>query len=374
MSGKLQAAVRAIGAILCMAAVCLLCGCGGRELYERLLIHGVGVDADGDEFIVTVRSSVSTEDGGEELFKCRGRTVLEALDTLALSTGRKPFYAHNYLVVFGEECAEKGLDRCLDFFVRYYNTRPSVQMYLARGKASEILEFKRNGQYLKMSELQQLGDSSRDTGCTVGVEILDFVNGVKRQGGSAMLPVLCAEEDKLEICRTAYFDSYTLRGFLDLRQTRGYLAAKNKLSDGETVIQTEKHGTVTLSLAESGGKIKYERKNGGLPKFTIEVSVVGDVSAVSGGRDQMENDGYGAIETALANEIKAEVLSAAEQAVVDDNCDIFGFGALVYRKEPKYWEKIADDWKEIISGCEFEIKVKAKVKRLEQESLDNYVG
>lgn len=360
-------AKRILCTVLCAVLSCAMCGCGGRELYERLIIHGIGVDADGDEFVVTVRSSVSPEDDGEEYFKCRGRTVLEALNSLGLSTGRKPFYAHNYLVVFGKACAEKGLDRCIDFFVRYYNTRPAVQMYLAKGTAEEILSFKKDDKYLKMSELQQLGDSTRDTGRTVGVEILDFVNGVKRQGGSAVLPVLQANDAGLEICSTAYFDGYKLKGFLNLSQTRGYLAVKSTITDGEAVIKTKQHGTVTLTLAKSSGSVKYS--GGTVPTFDINVTVSADVSAVSNGRSQLENSGYGAVEEQLADELENEISSAVKQTVIDDGCDIFGFGALVYRRRPQLWLDIKDDWQTLMKTCNYNIFVTAKVKRLEQESL-----
>lgn len=369
---KFTLAKRLLSVALCAAIICTMCGCGGRELYERLIIHGIGVDADGDEFVVTVRSSVSPEDDGEEYFKCRGRTVLEALNSLGLSTGRKPFYAHNYLVVFGKACAEKGLDRCLDFFVRYYNTRPAVQMYLAQGIAEEILSFKKDDKYLKMSELQQLGDSTRDTGRTVGVEILDFVNGVKRQGGSAVLPVLQADDDGLKISATAYFSGYKLKGLLDLNLTRGYLAVKDKITDGEAVITTESHGTVTLTISKSSGDIKFIQ--GDVPGFEVNVTVSADVSAISNGRAQLENSGYGAVEHRLAEELEGEIYSALEQTVLEDGCDIFGLGALIYRKQPQLWLSIKDDWQTLMKACDFKISVTAKVKRLEQESLKNTVN
>lgn len=374
MSMKKSGFIRILCLALCAVLLTGLWGCGGRELYERLLIHGIGVDIDGDSFTVTVRSSVSPEDEGEEYFKCQGRSVLEALNSLSLSTGRKPFYAHNYLVVFGRECAEHGLDRCLDFFVRYYNTRPAVQMYLAEDRAEDVLSFQKDGKYLKMSELQQLGDSSRDTGRTVGVEILDFVNGVKRQGSSPLLPVLRAGEDNVEICSTAYFDGYVLGGFLTLSETRGYLAVKDRLENGEAVIEGDEFGTVTLSLSGSSGTVKMERKGNELPQFSIQVRAKGDVSAVSGGRNWLEPEYYGELENQLAAELQGEVEEAVKKAVIEDRCDIFGFGALLYRREPDYWKQISGDWKELMSQCSYSVTVTASVSRLEQENLQDPVG
>ena len=346
----------------------LLSGCTGRELYERLLIHGIGVDAEEDGSVtVTVRSSVSAEDEGEEYFKCQGQSVLEALNSLSLSTGRKPFYAHNYLVVFGKSCAEKGLDDCLDFFVRYYNTRPAVQMYLAEGKAEDILSFQKDGKYLKMGELQQLGDSSRETGRTVGTEILDFVTGVKRQGFSPVLPVLRAEEDGVKIVSTAYFDGYTLKGFLTLDETRGYLAVKEKLENGEAVIDGgDNLGKVTLSLSDGGGQISRQQGKGDLPGFLLQARVTGDVSAVSGGKDQLAPEDYPVLEELLAEELRQEIKGALTKTVLTDSCDIFGFGALLYRQDPDTWRQISTRWDTLMTQCDYEIEVTAKVSRLEQ--------
>ena len=359
---------RAFCLLLCGILILTLTGCTGRELYERLLIHGIGVDKEPDgSYTVTVRSSVSTEDAGEEYFKCQGKTVLEALNSLSLSTGRKPFYAHNYLVVFGKSCAEQGLDGCLDFFVRYYNTRPAVQMYLAEGKAEDILSFQKDGKYLKMGELQQLGDSSRDTGRTVGTEILDFVAGVKRQGFSPVLPVLRAEEDGVKIVSTAYFDNYALKGFLTLDETRGYLAVKEKLKNGEAVVEAGGNlGTVTLSLSDGCGKISCPKKKDNPPGFFLQVQVTGDVSAVSGGKELLTEEDYLRLEKLLAEELRQEIEGVLQKTVQEDSCDIFGFGALLYREEPDTWRQISGEWKTLMTQCSYEIEVTAKVCRLAQ--------
>lgn len=357
-------------ALILSLGICLsFCGCGYQELYERLLIHGIGVDIGDNGFVVTVRSSISTEEEGEEYFKSEGASVLEALNNLSLSTGREPFYAHNYLVVFGRECAEVGLDQCMDFFVRYYNTRPAVQMYLAENTAEEVLSAQKDGKYLKMSEIQQLGDGSRYNGKTVGVEILDFVNGVKREGSSPILPVLKATESGVELSSTAYFDGYRLKGFLTLEETRGYLAVKDKIEKGEAVVSGESFGSVTLSLSSGAAKVQVRMDGGGKPVFRIEIQVEADVSAVSGGRSRLEEDLYGELEREISEDVKGAVSSAVSRTVLEDRCDIFGFGNLLFRKYPDYWRNAADGWKEQMADCRYEVRVSARVLRIEQETL-----
>lgn len=354
---------KALALVLGAALMLSMQGCGYRELYERLLIHGIGVDAVEDGFLVTVRSSVSPEDEGEECFTSTGKSVLEALTNLSLSTGREPFYSHNYLVVFGESCARQGLDSCLDFFIRYYNTRPAVQVYLAEGSAGEILSFEEDGKLLRMSELQELGKSGALNGKAVGAELLDFVNGVKREGSSPVLPVLRAGEDGVEVAATAYFTGYKQAGVLSLSQTRGYLAAKGQLKKGEAVVRGD-FGAATLSLSQCGGKIDA-RIGGEGPVFTISVEAQADVSAVSGGRSRLEPGDYAQIEREAAALLQGEVLSALKQSVQEDNCDIFGFGNLLYRKVPAYWRTASAGWHEGMAECRYEVRTSVQVLRLE---------
>lgn len=340
---------------LCLILLCPLWGCGGRELYERLLIHGIGVDVDESGYVVTVRSSVSPEDEGEEYFVCRGRSVLEALNSLTLSTGRKPFYTHNYLAVFGRKCAQQGLEKCLDFFVRYDNTRPTVQMYLAEDRAEDILGLQKDGKYLRMGELQQLGDSGRDNGKAVSVEVLDFVNGMLREGSSPVLPVLRAVEGRAEIVSTAYFDGDALKGFLTLEETRGYLAVKQGLSGGEALLEGEAFGEATLTLSQGEGEISLDGEKDRLPAFTLHAKARGDVGSRSGNPDREE------LEQALSDLLQGEVESALQKAVVEDGCDIFGFGNLLYQKDPARWRQLRDSWKNGMSRCAYRVRVTAEV-------------
>lgn len=362
MKNKLGLRILALAFSLCV--ILGLWGCGGRELYERLMIHGIGVDVDGDGFLVTVRSSGSPGEEGEECFECRGSTVLEALSSLSLLTGRKPFYAHNYLVVFGKECAEQGLDRCIDFFVRYYNTRPAVRVFLSESSAGEILSYQKDGAYLRMAELQQLGDSGPESGKAVVVELLDFVNGAMRQGSASVLPVLRAEEDGVRLVSTAYFQEFTLEGFLSPEETRGFLAVKDLLKGSEAVVEGE-FGKATLSLSGGKGKVTFSRQEENLPEFLVEFHVNGEISSLSG---QGELSGQ-ALLLPMQRELEAllgdEISAAIKKSLLKDGCDIFGFGNLLFRKSPNEWKTLREDWTAKAKSCEYRVKVTAQVQGLE---------
>lgn len=365
--------LRRAACILLGAALLLpLSGCGGRELFERLLIHGIGVDKDGDGVLVTVRSSAS--EAQEELFTARGSTVLEALGSLTLTTGRKPFYAHNYLVVFGKACAADGLDRYLDFFVRYYSTRPSVELFLAEDRAQEVLSSEKEAGYLKMSELQQLSESGRETGESVGAALLDFVNAARRPGSDPVLPVVrTLEGGGVEIVSTAYFKGFTLQGEMPLKETRGLLAAQDELRTGEAVVRGD-FGAATLTLSAVDGEIAYRPGGDGPPQFTVSIRAEADVSAVSDTQAVLNEAAYRAIEDALEAQLKEEIEAAFARTARRDGCDVFGLGNTVFREDPSRWRTLEANWRETLGQCGLDIQVACEIHRLEQEIFGPALG
>ncbi len=360
---------RWIAALLVVGVLCLsLGGCGNKELHQRILIHGIGVDRTSDGYRVTVRSATGTEEGGEELFTCQGTTVLEALSSLSLSTGREPFYSHNYLVVFGRSCGEEGLDQSLDFFIRYYNTRPGVKLYLAEESAEEILSLKSDGSWLPMWELQELGQSGAYNGQVVSADILEFVNGSQRPGSSPVLPVLRAGEDKAEVVGSAYFREYRLQGFLTLEQTRGYLALQGDLKGGEMVVSQSQLGTVTLTISGSSRKLQMEWDENESPVFRTILQVEADISSLAGEEIQGETF-YQQVEEVAAQQLQQEMEETWKQALLQDRCDIFGYGNLLSQKEPALWAEWEEDWEEKMGTCRYEFQVTVKVPRLERGTL-----
>lgn len=346
----------------------MLSGCGYRELHQRILIQGIGVDRTATGYEVTVRAASSQEERGDELYTCEGASVLEALSSLSLSTGREPFYSHNYLVVFGRSCGEEGLDQSMDFFIRYYNTRPAVQMYLASNTAKEILSAETGNQFVPMDELQNLGQSGEYNGKAVAVDFLDFVNGARRPGSSPVLPVISVEDNGVQIVGTAYFQQYKLAGILSPEQTRGYLAAKGKLKSGELVVSGEDFGTVTLTIAKGSGNREVTFR-GDIPVFRTVYQVTADVSAISGEQGELDEDFYSQVEKEVSLLLQEEIQSALKQGLLEDECDIFGFGNLLYQRDSRAWESLENSWKTAMTQCQYEIQVDATVLRMEQGGL-----
>lgn len=345
--------LRLLCVLLCGALLLPLYGCTGRELYERLLIHGIGVDADREGFLVTVRSSAGADE--EELFTATGATVAEALNSLARTTGRKPFYAHNTMVVFGRGCAQRGLADCTEFFTRSYDTRPAVKLYLAQTTAEEVLSYQQNGAYVRMAELARLSESGSETGDVVQTELLDFYNEMQ-QTGVSVLPVLKLTSQGVEVSGTAVFADFTLQGTLTGEQTTGLLAVRGQLHRGVVSVSVG-GGEEALALRRCRAKLSL-LPGGEAPQFLLELRVTAAMAA-----EQPESDRHAAaLATALETHLRHQVSSALHTALSEYGCDVFGLGQLVSRSDPARWAALAPNWSETVKKCEITLAVTAKIE------------
>lgn len=213
-------------------------GCGAKELHQRFLIRGMGVDWDKGGCTVTLRAATAAETG-EELLTCQGETLAQALSQVPLLTGREAFYSHNTLVVFGRSCGEGGLGPALEFLLEEGRVRPTAQAYLAGGTAAEVLSLEGEG---ALEELEQLSAAGQAEGWAVSTDLLELVNGALRPGSSAVLPVVEVRGGRAAVTGAAYFRGDRLAGELSPEEARGYLALVGDLHRGPLTVEAGASG------------------------------------------------------------------------------------------------------------------------------------
>ncbi len=348
--------------LLCVGLLLPLSGCGALELYQRLLIHGIGVDRAGDDLVLTVRSSAG--EGREEAFSCRGATVADALVQLTRSTGRRPFLAHNYLVVLGRACAEHGLTPDLDFFIRRSGTRPAVELYLARDTAGAVLCAQKDGAFLKMSQLQELSSAAQEIGLGEAVDLLGFENALLTPGRDPVLPVAAVQEGEVVLDGMGFFRGDVLAGFLPAEALRGLLAAQNRLSGGEAVVPGAAGGSATLALTRCMSRLDPDPAD---PlRFDLRVELLADVAAYPTGERALDEAAYAFLEQGLSAELEGQIRSIL-RAAGEAGCDVLGLGSTVYRRAPQAWRDLEDRWPQLLPQCAVSVTVSVEVRRIRQE-------
>lgn len=116
---------RNIFALLIVLLPLCLTGCmNAAELKERTIIKMVGVDMDGEEYLLTMlqfspqaQSGEKTSESQSLVIQTKGRSISEAVDQVSHYNGNKVFFGNSSFLVVGEKAAEQGLEGVLNFLI-----------------------------------------------------------------------------------------------------------------------------------------------------------------------------------------------------------------------------------------------------------------
>ncbi len=357
--------MRRIPMAICVMFCAVLFSACAPELYERLLISAVGVDAlEGGSCRVTVRAAPTTENGRELCVSGEGESVPAAMEQIALHTGKAPLYSHNTILIFGHECAEKGLASYLDFFIRHYESRPTVHTFLAEHTAEEILRPDAESGAEQETQIAELTERAGRTGLSVPATILSLVQGTRGEGFGAALPVV-KRDGTVRLYATALLEDLKLRCTLSEEETRGLLFLDGTVKEGEIVLE-DVSGRTTVNLQKVVPEIHF-LGTAEDPIFSVTLSVAGEISAA----DCFENPmgSFARLETLLSERVLDYVGKYLEQAAFQNGTDAAGFGNAVFREAPRVWEEISGSWPEALKKAVFQIEVKSVIDRVEEEDF-----
>ena len=353
-----------------LAGVLVLLAASSRnyiELHERLIIQGLGIDRTEQGYKVSVQALKTTEEEKIELLITEGDTVYDALNNLSLQIGKVPLYTHNIMVVIGRSAAEHGLDDVLDFFVRYHEARPTESVFMARDTAGELFAHQEDGQYTLLKDIDESAHARQYNSQLVQVEVMDVINDLYRRSNSAHLPILSLEDGKIQEVGTGIFEGEKLKETLSLEQTRGLMATLNKLEVGTEVVQLSDDISVTMQYFDCKSRIETEIKDG-KPVFTVKVQCKANISQMDHPiEDQMDAHVYPELEQAVSAKLQEQIESAIQWAVIDNQCDVFGFGNALLRQQTDYWKEHEDHWRDDMGKADYFVHVDTTISLEGQE-------
>ncbi|MEK3917953.1 Ger(x)C family spore germination protein [Paenibacillus sp. FSL H7-0331] len=378
----------------------LVSGCWDRrELDDIGIVVAVGLDKDSrtNEYMVTlqiVRTSVLQTMGGVknedpiEIFSVKDKTLLSAIRLASKQFDRKPFFAHNNVIVISEELAKEDIIPLIDVFRRGSESRDLTWIYIAKGTtAKEILGVKTGVETLQGTYLNKIIRNVRRI--SADASAVNQLELTKKLLVSGIQPVLGAmeiiEEEKpqvemqkktktskgVKITSTAVFKKNKLIGYLNIKETRGLnWVTQNAQGIIQVPSTLQKDKLVSIEIKRTHGQIIPQIINGKI-HFLIKIKQKSSMEESASQGIELKNDierkllGFAKVieneqEVVIEEEIKKAVRQAQRM-----KSDIFGFGQALHNKYPKEWKKVEKDWNDkIFPEVEFEVHVQATIRRI----------
>ena len=362
--------VRFIILLFLIFNIFFIAGCSNIEqLDDKMIIHGVGIDRVENTFELTIQQFSVTgsneKEEGAQVVKTKGNSLMDAFSDLSLQTGKTPMFSQNLVLAIGEETAYNGINDILDFFVRYYESRPTVKIIIVKGKAESVLSFKKDDKLIMAKDIMAITESERINSKVMSSNIFQFVGALKNSTLDPIASIVSVErqndEEILAANGTAVFKNDKLAGFIDTNSTRGALIINNRLNGGTEVIDVESVGKVSYSLEKSKSKVKFKLENG-KPVYNIIIKINTNIYEIE--RDiktQLPDNAFNLMEEALISRIKTITSQAIYKSIFEYNSDIFGFGQIALKSDKEYFRTVENNWDQAMKEAKYNIYVSVKI-------------
>lgn len=156
---KLHKAI-ALGVVLAVSVV-FFSGCtASRELKDVDIIEGMGIDLMPDgEYQATYQIFKSqTEAGGEvvDILQTSGVDLFDCSRNATVQTGKRLYYSNERALILGSAVCRQGLTPLMDFFSRNHELRMGQRVFMAEGRAADILTAKNQSGVITAKYLERV--------------------------------------------------------------------------------------------------------------------------------------------------------------------------------------------------------------------------
>ncbi len=370
-------------------------GCWNRREIEALgFVMALGIDKlpSGKIQITAHFAKPEALGGGDEkasekkpfwIVSAEGDTVFEAFRELGSISPKRPYLPHNRFYLFGEDMLrEIGIMPVIDFFNRDAEPRLTAHVIIAKGTTAKALlqaEFK--GVPMPSEAAQEIMRYLLVARGTVPeITLREFVDRMGSEGiepialVAQLIPFEPSISIETELTRkeikstvrlggTAIFKGNYLVGWLDDLETKGLNWMLGKVKG--TFVSFPQQGfddkLATVEILRSNSKFKIEVQDGKI-RANVEIDTVGSLACVQEPVDLTEQpEIWTQLEKGLEKAIKDEVIHTVAK-LQQMGTDSIGFGQDIFRRKPKEWAKLKDQWDEIFPTVKVDVKVKANLR------------
>ncbi|MFP3124771.1 Ger(x)C family spore germination protein [Ectobacillus funiculus] len=380
--------------MISIAILFTLTGCWNRlELNELAVTVATGLDKKGSKILlsqqvvnpgaIAAKGGAAANNAPVTLFQETGNSFQDAGRKMTTSSTRKVYTGQLQMLIIGEELAKEGLSDVLDHISRDHQYRKDFFVVIARGtKAENILKVYTLIDLIPANKMNRsLDNSSKAWGTTASVRMDQFMSDIISNGKEAVLSGIKVHGNRklgetiengqqidpsarLQYNGLAVFKKDRLVGWLNAEESKGYNYTQGEIKSTPVVFPCPRgKKKITVEVLRTQEKTQFKKING-TPQIDIKISLEGNVSDAQCAIDLSNPETITQLEELTEKDIKRTIAAALNAAQTKYNSDIFGFGDVINRTNPKYWEKLQKDWDQAFPDLQVNVAVKADIRRV----------
>jgi len=354
-----------------------LSGCGKIELNNAAIPTAFGTDFKDNRIVIAtqiakpVSPGTSAGNGPQfSVISASGRTFSEASRNTSLSFAAVPLWSQVQVSLMSDTMAKRGIADQIDFLIRNRFVRKSNTLVVTKNTTPQqvlsIVAYLET--YTGMAIMKLIKNQESQLGIYTQTDLYEFLQKLSEPGIEPVVPMITIQkngrEKQLLLQDTAVFKGSKMIGSLNETESRGYsLLNPGKKTLGLFLVSSPPNPEqkVTLEISSLQSKVRPMIQDQNI-KMLIELSIDGNFYEQSGTENLFTPKVYKMIEKAAEQELKRQMTLAIVKAQ-SLNSDIFGWGNLVYKKDPHLWQQVEKDWDALFPTISYEIKVDFTLRR-----------
>lgn len=362
-------------------ATVLLAGCWDRtEVNDVAFVTASAFDKEGDQYRVTVQFPLTGQLGGANgggggtsgektwyLDSALGQTIKEAIASQQTSLSRELYFAHRRVLLVGEELCRSGISLPLDIVARIPQNRLTALIIVTKGQARNLLHQESVLEQVPSETLRELTVRSMKKAQTVkhvlnilqseGIDLaLPYFVQYKTQPGDNGKP---KQAVKLE--GMAVFKRDKLVGYLRGEDASGLLWAMNQADRPSITVPSPKgEGNISIEFAKTDVRLAPHVEDG---EIQMDIAILASGGIVDNESNYMAKEDYlMSVQRAAELKLKSMVEKSVRLLQKEYGSDAIGFGDALYRKYPKEWQKVRDEWDSRYPKVKVSVKTQVHLK------------
>ncbi|MBC6975269.1 Ger(x)C family spore germination protein [Bacillus sp. Xin] len=294
-----------------------------------------------------------------------GDSLHQSIREVALRRDLPIKFNHTKVIVVSANLARTySLKQLLDIYIRDNEMRPSCLVLISKGRASETLKSKEEGE-IPAFRLSGITDNQYRSSRILPPMSLAKLPGKIQSGASFLLQNVISINGEVKFAGAAVIKGKTkkLRGFLNENELDGlmWITGKGKSSLVRS-FDEETRKPIMYEVKSIKSKIQPHVKGDNI-SFNVDVQSEGRLSekrTVSG--EPFENKFLKSVEKATEQEVKRLVKQTLKKTQKEYKTDVAGFGNRLRIKYPKVWKKVEKDWDKTFSKVPIKYNVKVTIQ------------
>lgn len=363
-----------------------LTGCAGYEELNNLsIVTAIAFDKNEDNYELSLlianspKAQTSAKEGEAKttVYEGKGKTIAEASKNIEQIVPKKIYLGHINVVIISEDIAKDGFLKIADWLLRNPQTRKKFYLLQAKDeKAKNILKIVSPLESFPSRSIATLIESNAKTkSVATSITYSNFISQILEKGYDPILPTITIKgsvkkgsneknlettepETYLALGPLAIYQKDKLKGFATEKESWAINVLKNEAKEINYNVKYQNQD-ISIETNSLKSKIKIIDTN----NIEITISGAGDIYNINNKIDIQNYKEINKIEKIWSNSLKKDLSKVIKKIQTKYKADIFGFGNLIYKNNPKTWEKIEKNWNfKYFPNLNIKIKTNLKIE------------